>query len=59
MAIFQEKLKQYLLLMRADRPVGSFLLLWPTLWSLWLAAQVYTLMRFAMGEMSCQIWMKS
>ena len=37
MAIFQEKLKQYLLLMRADRPIGSFLLLWPTLWSLWLA----------------------
>ncbi len=32
-----EKLKQYLLLMRADRPIGSFLLLWPTLWSLWLA----------------------
>jgi 4-hydroxybenzoate polyprenyltransferase len=37
MAIFQEKLKHYLLLMRADRPIGSFLLLWPTLWSLWLA----------------------
>jgi 4-hydroxybenzoate polyprenyltransferase len=32
-----EKLKQYLLLMRADRPIGSFLLLWPTLWALWLA----------------------
>ena len=32
-----EKLKQYLLLMRADRPIGSFLLLWPALWSLWLA----------------------
>ena len=34
---FAEKLKQYLLLMRADRPIGSFLLLWPTLWALWLA----------------------
>ncbi|HDZ78682.1 MAG TPA: 4-hydroxybenzoate octaprenyltransferase, partial [Gammaproteobacteria bacterium] len=34
---FQNKLKQYLLLMRADRPIGSFLLLWPTLWALWLA----------------------
>jgi 4-hydroxybenzoate polyprenyltransferase len=34
-----EKLKQYLLLMRADRPIGSFLLLWPTLWSLWLAGE--------------------
>ena len=39
MTLFQEKLKQYLLLMRADRPIGSFLLLWPTLWSLWLAGQ--------------------
>jgi 4-hydroxybenzoate polyprenyltransferase len=32
-----EKLKQYLLLMRLDRPIGSFLLLWPTLWALWFA----------------------
>jgi len=34
-----EKIKQYLLLMRADRPIGSFLLLWPSLWSLWLAGE--------------------
>jgi 4-hydroxybenzoate polyprenyltransferase len=26
-------------LMRLDRPVGSWLLLWPTLWALWIAAQ--------------------
>lgn len=32
-----DKLEQYLLLMRIDRPIGSFLLLWPTLWALWLA----------------------
>jgi len=25
--------------MRLDRPVGTYLLLWPTLWGLWLAAQ--------------------
>ena len=24
--------------MRLDRPVGTYLLLWPTLWGLWLAA---------------------
>jgi 4-hydroxybenzoate polyprenyltransferase len=29
----------YLKLMRVDRPVGIYLLLWPTLWSLWLAAE--------------------
>lgn len=29
---------QYALLMRLHRPIGIFLLLWPTLWSLWIAA---------------------
>lgn len=29
----------YLRLMRLHRPIGSFLLLWPTLWALWLASQ--------------------
>jgi 4-hydroxybenzoate polyprenyltransferase len=33
------RLPQYLLLMRADRPIGTFLLLWPTLWALWIAGQ--------------------
>lgn len=28
----------YLRLMRFDKPIGIFLLLWPTLWALWLAA---------------------
>ena len=34
-----EKLKLYALLMRLDRPIGIYLLLWPTLWALWIAAQ--------------------
>ena len=25
--------------MRIDRPIGTLLLLWPTLWSLWLAGR--------------------
>jgi 4-hydroxybenzoate polyprenyltransferase len=28
---------EYALLMRWDRPIGALLLLWPTLWALWLA----------------------
>ncbi len=28
----------YLQLVRLDRPIGTLLLLWPTLWALWLAA---------------------
>jgi len=33
-----ERLHQYVLLMRLHRPIGILLLLWPTLWALWLAA---------------------
>lgn len=31
------RLKDYALLMRLHRPIGSLLLLWPTLWALWIA----------------------
>jgi len=31
------KLSAYVRLMRLDRPIGTFLLLWPTLWALWIA----------------------
>jgi 4-hydroxybenzoate polyprenyltransferase len=33
----KDRLIQYALLMRLNRPVGIFLLLWPTLWALWIA----------------------
>ncbi len=29
----------YLQLMRLDRPIGTLLLLWPTLWALWIASK--------------------
>ena len=29
----------YIQIMRLDRPIGIYLLLWPTLWGLWLASQ--------------------
>ncbi|MGH8654255.1 MAG: 4-hydroxybenzoate octaprenyltransferase [Gammaproteobacteria bacterium] len=31
--------KQYIRLMRLDKPIGILLLLWPTLWALWIASQ--------------------
>ncbi len=34
-----ERVQQYWVLMRFDKPVGTFLLLWPTMWALWIAAQ--------------------
>jgi 4-hydroxybenzoate polyprenyltransferase len=34
----KEKALLYAQLMRLDRPIGIYLLLWPTLWALWFAA---------------------
>ena len=31
------KLREYARLMRLDRPIGAWLLLWPALWALWIA----------------------
>ena len=33
------QLRNYGKLMRVDKPIGSWLLLWPTLWALWLAGE--------------------
>ena len=33
------RLREYALLMRLDRPIGIFLLLWPTLWALLIAGE--------------------
>ena len=33
------RLKQYAILIRLNRPIGIYLLLWPTLWALWIAAE--------------------
>lgn len=35
----RDRAEQYWLLMRFDRPIGILLLLWPTLWALWIAAE--------------------
>jgi len=35
----KQRLYQYYLLMRMDRPIGTLLLLWPTFWALWIAAE--------------------
>ncbi len=36
---WRERLGQYWLLVRGDRPIGWLLLLWPTWWALWIAAE--------------------
>jgi len=48
-----EKLKLYAELVRLNRPIGIYLLLWPTLWALWFAAEgipdIKILMIFTLG----------
>jgi len=34
---FRQRLNAYIRLVRLDRPIGIFLLMWPALWALWLA----------------------
>lgn len=38
MPALRQKLPLYLALIRFHRPIGTLLVLWPTLWALWLAA---------------------
>lgn len=49
----RERLGQYWKLLRGDRPIGTLLLLWPTWWALWLAADglppLWTLLVFSAG----------
>jgi len=58
------RLRNYLVLMRLDRPVGALLLLWPTWWALWFAANdfppigaliIFTLGVFVMRSAGCVI----
>jgi 4-hydroxybenzoate polyprenyltransferase len=48
-----DRLREYALLTRQDRPIGWLLLLWPTYWGLWLAAEglppLGTLVVFTLG----------
>ena len=64
MFVNKERLQQYYLLMRMDRPIGTWLLLWPTFWALWIAAEgipdfdimaVFALGVFIMRSAGCVI----
>ena len=60
----KEKLSLYGELIRFNRPIGSYLLLWPTLWGLWFAANglpslklliIFSLGVFLMRSAGCAI----
>ncbi len=52
-AAVHRRLTAYAYLMRLDKPIGALLLLWPTLWALWIAGggspQVWNLSVFILG----------
>ena len=63
-AQYRARALNYLVLMRMDRPVGALLLLWPTWWALWFAANdfppiglliIFTLGVFVMRSAGCVI----
>ena len=63
-AFLKERVRQYGLLMRVDRPIGTLLLMWPTLWALWIAGEgrpdpfvtlVFVLGVFVMRSAGCVI----
>ncbi len=37
-SFWKDKLDSYRLLTRLDKPIGTYLLLWPTYWALWIAS---------------------
>jgi len=37
--LLKQRLREYILLTRLDRPIGIYLVLWPMLWGLWIAAE--------------------
>ena len=43
----RDRLDQYEKLMRLDKPIGILLLIWPTLWALWLALSLLKWLRWA------------
>ena len=59
-----DRIKDYAILMRLNRPIGTLLLLWPTLWALWFASNgrpgflvlfVFTVGVFLMRSAGCVI----
>ena len=59
---YRRRLREYARLMRLDRPIGIWLLLWPVLWALWIAGDgrpderlfvIFVLGTFVMRSAGC------
>ena len=63
-ATFSQRLQGIVQITRMDKPIGTYLLLWPTYWALWVASEgfptlhllfVFTLGVFLMRSAGCVI----
>ena len=54
-----ERITNYLTLMRLSRPIGIYLLLWPTLWALWFAADGFPNQRILLIFIAGVVLMRS
>ena len=57
--ISSKNLKNYLLLMRLDKPIGIWLLMWPMLWSLWIASEGQVSIKILLIFLSGTVIMRS
>ena len=57
--MMSEHIKNYLVLMRLPRPIGIYLLLWPTLWALWFAADGFPEQRILLIFIAGVVLMRS
>jgi len=64
LALIAKRLDAYERLVRLDKPIGALLLLWPTLWAVWLASQgrvspdilaIFVVGTFVMRSAGCAI----
>ena len=47
--------RDYLQLMRADKPIGTLLLLWPTAWAIWLSGGEFVSLGWQIGNFDPQV----
>ncbi len=54
---WRERLAAYYYLCRFDKPIGTELVFWPTMWALWIAAKGIPHFRYSIGhDFGCDLY---
>ena len=54
LAAAAKRIDAYERLIRLDKPIGALLLLWPTLWAVWIASNGRPTIEIEIGRASCR-----